>query len=78
MIKLFHKETGAALGTITEAQLEFLIAQLEEESLTDQDYYLNQDTIGMFEEMGADPELLTVLRSALGTQEDMEIVWQRE
>jgi hypothetical protein len=40
MIQLHAKETGVFLGTITDAQLQFLIDQLEEESTDDTDYYL--------------------------------------
>ena len=42
MIHLKNKETGAPLGDITEEQLQFLVDQLEEESETDADYYINQ------------------------------------
>jgi processive 1,2-diacylglycerol beta-glucosyltransferase len=77
MIKIRDKETGADLGTITETQLQFLIDQLEEESETDQDYYLNKPTLEMFAERGADAELLAFLRRAMGDREEMEIVWSR-
>jgi hypothetical protein len=78
MIKLYDKETGAALGAITDAQLQFLIAQLEEESLTDRDYYINRDTLDGFEESGTDANLLALLRAALGNREEMEIRWSQE
>ncbi len=77
MIKISDKETGAAIGTITEQQLQFLIDQLEEESLTDQDYYINKLTLDMFEERDADAQLVAMLRTALGDRVDMEIVWSR-
>ena len=78
MIKLYDKDTGVFLGTITEAQLQFLIDQLEEESTEDTDYYINQTTLDLFEEVGADADLLVLLRQALGTREDIEIQWVRE
>jgi hypothetical protein len=78
MIKLQDKESGLALDSITEAQLKFLIDQLEEESDNDQDYYVNQTTIDLFENVaGADPALITLLRHALNGREEMEIVWSR-
>jgi processive 1,2-diacylglycerol beta-glucosyltransferase len=77
MIELRDKETGAFLGTITEAQLQFLIDQLEEESRTDKDYYINRDTLDVFQGQGIDQTLLTLLRQALGTRQDMEIEWSR-
>ena len=75
MIQLHEKETGVFLGTITDAQLQFLIDQLEEESTDDMDYYIDQATLDLFEEMGAEAALLTLLRQALGTREGIEIVW---
>ena len=77
MITLKDKETGNQIGTITEEQLQFLIDQLEEESLTDQDYYLNPETLDMFEQNGIDANLLKMLRDAMGSQKEMEIVWER-
>jgi len=77
MIQLYDKDTGAALGAISEEQLQFLADQLQEESPQDQDYYLNEPTLDAFEEAGADPALLTLLRKALGEREEMEIRWAR-
>jgi hypothetical protein len=77
MIELRDKRTGASLGTISQTQLQFLIDQLEEEDVEDQDYYINLATLDMFERAGADPELLELLRQGLGAREDMDIVWSR-
>ena len=77
MIQLYDKETGASLGAITEEQLQFLVDQLEEESPEDRDYYINEPTLDAFEEAGADPALVTLLRKALGEREEMEIRWAR-
>ncbi|HET9131760.1 MAG TPA: galactosyldiacylglycerol synthase [Terriglobia bacterium] len=78
MIELRDKETGRSIGSITEDQLQFLIDQLEEESSTDTDYYLNAATLDMFADNGIDTQLLTLLRGALGNREDMEIEWIRK
>ena len=78
MIKIYDEATGTVYGTITEAQLQVLVDQLEEESLEDTDYYINQATLDMFEGRGVDAGLLTLLRSALGDREDMDIRWARE
>ena len=78
MIKLYDKNTGLFLGTLTAAQLQFLIDQLEEESTEDTDYYINQDTLDLFEDAGAEADLLALLRQVLGTREDMEIQWTKE
>ncbi|MGH8770331.1 MAG: hypothetical protein ACREV2_04005 [Burkholderiales bacterium] len=77
MVQLYDKDTGAAVGTITEAQLQFLIDQLEEESREDTDYYLNRATLDILEEAGADRALMLVLHQALGDREEMEIRWSR-
>ena len=78
MPKLYNKDTNEFLGTITDAQLEFLTDQLEEESATDTDYYLNRDTLDVFEQAGADAGLMEVLRKAIGDKEDVEVRWVRE
>jgi processive 1,2-diacylglycerol beta-glucosyltransferase len=78
MVKLYNKENNAFLGEITEEQLQFLIDQLEEESSDDQDYYLNAETIDMFEQSGADYALIGLLRKAIGTREDVEIRWSKD
>lgn len=77
MIQLFDKKTGTALGNLTDDQFQFLSDRLEEESLQDDDYYLNRTTVDSLEEDGADPALLTLLRQALGSGEETEIRWAR-
>ena len=75
MVVLRDKENGALLGDITDQQLQFLIDQLEEETGSDADYYINEATLEMFAERGIDPQLLAMLQKALGGREDMEIQW---
>jgi len=67
-----------ALREITDAQLAFLQEQFEEEWSGDQDYYLNRATLDMLEEAGADPELLTLLRRALGGKDEGDIRWSTD
>ncbi len=78
MIKIYDLQTDKLVGELTEAQFQFLANHLEEESLEDRDYYLNQATVDMLEEDGADAGLVAVLRQALGGKEDMDIRWERE
>lgn len=75
MIQLHDNDTQIRLGEITEQQLQFLIDHLEEESSSDQDYYINRDTLEMFARAGADPALLDLLQRGLGGREAMEIRW---
>ena len=77
MIQLHDTDTGAWIGTITEDNLQFLIDQLEEESGADQDYYINETTLDIFEKDGADTALVSLLRSALNGHTEMEIRWSR-
>lgn len=78
MVKLFDKETDAALGEITDEQFAFLAEQLEEESSDDTDYYLNRVTLEVFNEQGADKALMDLLYKALGERDEMEIRWTQE
>jgi processive 1,2-diacylglycerol beta-glucosyltransferase len=77
MVKLYDAEKGTRLGDITEEDLRFLIEQLEEESLTDRDYYVSADTVDMLEQAGGDPTLIATLRQALGGGEGVEVRWER-
>lgn len=77
MIKLYDTSNNALIGEINEAQLQFLIDQLEEESASDRDYYINQPTLDLFAQRGADADLLALLRGALGQRQDMKIRWQK-
>jgi hypothetical protein len=76
MPRLYFPDSGETIGEISGEQLQFLIDQLEEENLDDQDYYINQDTIEMFRERGCDAELLGLLEKAIGDQEDIDIAWE--
>ncbi len=78
MIDIYDADSGQLLGTITKSQLQFLIDQMEEEDSSDQDYYINQATVDMFEERNCPKELVAFLRKALGNREEMDIRWERE
>ena len=57
MIQIFDKQTGSALGSISDDQFQFLADHLEEEGKQDDDYYLNATTVDFLEGAGAAPEL---------------------
>jgi hypothetical protein len=78
MIILRDKDTNLRVGTISEAQLQFLIDHLEEESSNDRDYYINVETLDMFEKSGIDQDLLQLLKYAMGSRQEMELEWSRE
>lgn len=78
MTKLIDVESGNLIGLISAAQLQFLIDQLEEEDSEDQDYYVDAASLDWFEEHGADPALMTLLREALGARQGMDIRWTED
>jgi processive 1,2-diacylglycerol beta-glucosyltransferase len=77
MINLREKGTDTPIGNISEEQLKYLIDQLEEEWLEDKDYAITPLLLDAFEAGGADPELVKLLRDALGDRGEIEIVWSR-
>jgi|WetSurMetagenome_2_1015567.scaffolds.fasta_scaffold44957_1 hypothetical protein len=77
MIKLYNKDNNSFIGTITEEDLLLLEKVLVEESETDTDYFINPDTIDLIEDSKASPELITLLRSAVGQSDGIEISWKK-
>ncbi len=78
MITLRDSSSGATLGTLTEEELAALVASLEEESKTDQDYYISLATIHLLEADGVPTSLTDMLRKALAGRDGMDIEWTRE
>ena len=77
MIKLFDADSGSELGEISEAQLIFLTSQLEEESETDQEYYLDSSLLDVWKDQGADANLLELLGRAMAGKDELNIRWSR-
>lgn len=78
MINLYNSETDAALGSITEMDLELLVEHLEETSPDDTDYYIDAATIDLISEGGrATDHLLSVLRGALGDEDGIDVRWEK-
>jgi hypothetical protein len=75
MPRLIRLDTGDEIGNITDAQLAFLVEQLEEEHDDDKDYYLDRDTLELLSDNGADPELLALLEKGMGDDDEMDIAW---
>ena len=76
MINLYDSRDDRQLGQISPEQLQFLQDSMEEESTTDQDYYLEPATIDYLEARGADAELMTLLRAVLGDHDGITIRWE--
>ena len=77
MIDLYNSSTNQLIGSITDPELQLLVDRLEEESATDQDYFITADTIDMLADGQATEHLLHLLRQALGSSDGVEIRWQR-
>ena len=76
MPKLYNQTTGDLIGEISDSQLQFLVDQLEEEGTEDRDYFINSDTLTMFQDAGADPELIKLLADAMGDDGEIDIEWR--
>jgi processive 1,2-diacylglycerol beta-glucosyltransferase len=77
LVNLYAQETGEQVGAINEAQFQFLVDQLEEESLEDRDYAITPMTVEFLAGQGADPELVNLLRQALGDRSEVNVRWSR-
>jgi processive 1,2-diacylglycerol beta-glucosyltransferase len=73
MIKLYDNENDHEVGTITEAQLAFLIEELADESLEEYTYNINPSVISYLEGAGAEADLIALLRQVLGSRTSMEL-----
>lgn len=78
MIKLYDANQGGLLGEISEQQLQLLLDQLEEEWSADTDYYINQATVDMLRERGADDQLTGALSKAIAGSGEADVRWSRE
>jgi hypothetical protein len=78
MIRLIDKDTGKYLGRITEEDLKFLQENLEEESTTDFDYYINSETLDLLKEKGMSADFAKLIEVAMGGSGEIEIGCQKE
>jgi len=75
MPRLIRIDTDDDIGTISDAQLKFLVEQLEEDD-DDQDHFIDRETLELMSDNGADPELMAMLDKALGDDDEMKIAWE--
>ena len=78
MIKLYDGAGGTLLGEISAVDLQFLIDQLEEESVEDVSYYINRDTVTLLRAEGASQELLAILDSAVANTGEADVRWEED
>ncbi len=73
MISLFNNESDQEVGEITEAQLDFLQENLVEETLDATSYNITPVVVSSLENLGADPDLIEVLKAALGSRASVDL-----
>jgi len=78
MVKLYEKKTRQYLGRISDEELQFLIDNLEEETLTDTDYYINRATLELLKAKGMSQGLAALIEGAMGRKDDTEISYERD
>jgi hypothetical protein len=76
MPKLYDKQSGAMLGIVSDDDIDALIEQLEEEDSTDEDYFIDADTIDLLEEGGASETLISLLRKAVGDSDGIDVRYE--
>lgn len=76
-IRILEKDTGYELTRISEEDLAVLVGHMEEESSTDQDYYVDPFSVDALERLGASAGFVETLRKAIGSSEGIDIVWER-
>ena len=77
MFKLYNKATNAYLGEISDEDLRFLKENLEEESLPDEDYYINKDTLYFLKEKGLGESAARMIETAMAQADDIEIRYEK-
>ena len=77
IVELYNKSTNDYLGKISEEELQFLIDNLEEENLTDVDYYIDKPTLEFLKEKGINTFLAKLLEDALGNNEGVDILYKK-
>ena len=77
MPRLYLKENGSFIGTVSDADLKFLVDQLEEEDQADDDYFIDGATIDLLEENGASESLVSMLRAVVDHGEGVDVFWKK-
>lgn len=78
MPKLYDAASNRLLGEVTQADIDLLVAQFEEESSDDRDYYVNADTLQILIDAGASSGLVETIRSVLDGNDEADIRWETD
>jgi len=76
-VRISEKDTGHSLGEISDEDFELLTGHMEEESSTDNDYFVETLAIDALEAQGASADFIALLRKAVGSSEGIDLVWTR-
>jgi hypothetical protein len=77
MLRLYETGSNRLCGTLSDRQYEVLTEALEEEDLEDAECVISRDTIELLEDQGVEPDLLELLRAALGDSPEVAIRCER-
>ena len=76
LFRLVDLEHDQEIGIITEDQVQFLIENLEEGGIEDQDYYIDEETYDFLAENGCEKELLELLAETLEGRDEIDIRYE--
>ena len=77
MVRLYETGNNRLCGTLSDRQFQVLAEALEEEDLEEGESALSFETIELLEDQGVEPDLLDILRGALGDQAEVAIRCER-
>jgi hypothetical protein len=78
MPRLYDASNNQLLGHVSQVDIDLLIAQMEEESSKDQDYYVDNDTFLRLTDAGASATLLDAIKMALDLGSEADIRWEAD
>jgi inactivated superfamily I helicase len=76
MPALYLKDTNRLLAQLDDADLAHMVAVMEEESSTDQDYFIDLATLNLLKAAGLSAALVTVLESAIADSDGVDVIWR--
>jgi hypothetical protein len=77
MPRLYLKQGNKLLGSISDADVQTLVDELEETDLDDDDYFIDGATVDVLEEAGASGTLVKMLRDAIGDSDGIDVRWEK-
>jgi hypothetical protein len=78
MPKLYDQSDDRLLGEVSQQDVDLLIAQMEEESSLDRDYFIDNETFLRLVDAGASSALLDAIKSALDIHGECDVRWEAD